>query len=626
MFYKELCLLFIEVKKWENLALKLNVNKKKRHEVAQVKIALNKAILIEQKKLSEIELNIANESIKNQNVVEGSLASIDKNIDTQILSTLSENGNQQEVELVIDFNPSWVFIFKQNKKGLSTIKQFETLGKTLPFDLTIDAVSNNFELGQQYKAVAYLKHPKEDKSTPTTVVRFTYEGNPEILIQVMNQKSQELEEQLDENDKHYKQITKKREKIQLLLNDKHNFVLETTKNNTNILIEDFCDFCNKTLSYPSISGSLDTQRKLIGSASSSFVQLVLVESGKSLVRKAQRVGVIAASTRTGASIGGIYGAIIGFSAGIVIDILVNKGVEAYILDGTEDLTYKARRQKIDAILSKKKTEWRNEAEMKLKELFNSINSTTKTIFNNESIEELNAIYKDLKKYKEKTDQSIIKGAYYKSLLKNWVFTNAGDSDDPNSMAQDQDIWQESLEELFNLGELKESECDTGAAIRYQPDVYLYQIKGLMATMGMNCGLIEKLTHQHNALAKNIRDRLNAPNLDLEDKISDDCQAYETYFDEIRQKMDFSFPSNQIKIQNEKTFIDFFKFSLHSSNENFGGIVSKILNDFIKDGSSFTLELNIELKDDASSVFLSSLTWYIYKPNVKDPIKGFFSYD
>jgi hypothetical protein len=627
MFYKELRLLFIDIKKWEALSKKLNVSdtQQQQQQMAQVKLALREAILIEQKKLSELELNIANQSIKIHNVVEGTLASTNQNMDTQAILALSENNNQQEVELIIDFNPSWVFIFEQNKKGLSTIKQFETTAKTLPFDCTLDAATYNLELGKGYKAVAYLKHPKEDSAAPKTVVSFTYDGSQEILVQVMNKKSQELEDQLDENDAHYKQITKKREKIQLLLNEKHNMVQGIINNNTNLLIEEFCDFCDKTLTYPSIPGSLDTERKFIGSVSSSFTQNLLVESGKKLVGTAKKIGFVAVTTQTGASVGGVYGAIIGFSAGIVLDILVNKGVEAYVLDSTEDLTYKARRQKIDAVVSKERGKWKAEAVQKTDQLLSSTNSSTSTIFNNESLEELNLIHKELKQYK-KEEKPLIKGDYYKELLTNWVFTNANDSDDSN--IQDNDIWQESLEKLFELGVLKESDCDTGPAIRYQPDVYLYQLKGVLAIMGMSCGLIEILTNNHNLLTKDIRDRLTNPNSSpsLENAIADDCQAYDTYYDEISQKMSFTISSNEIKVQDKKRFVDFFKFSLDSSNENFSGIVSKMLNEFIQDGANFTLDLEINLKKDASSVFFSNLRWFIFKPNVKDSIKGIFSYD
>lgn len=623
MFYKELRLLFIEIKKWEAIAAKSDVSKSQKEQIADVKMTIREAILVEKKKLSELELNIADASVKNHNVVEGSLVSTDQNMDTQAILALTENNNQQEVELVIDFNPSWVFIFAQNKGGLSTIKQFETTGNTLPFDLTIDTATYSLELGKGYKAVAYTKHPNEDDTAPKISVPFTYDGSPEILVQVMNRKSQELEDQLDENDQHYKQITKKRKQIQLLLNEKHKVIQQTINYNTQTLINEFCDFCDKTLTYPSISGSLDTQRKLIGSVSSSFTQIFLVESGKKIIDKAQSIGVIAAAARTGASIGGVYGAIIGFSAGVVLDILVNKGIEAYVLDSTEDQTYKARRLKIDAIVSEKRIKWQTEADQKIEKLLTSINTTTSSIYNNESIEELNAIHKELKQYK-KEEKPLIAGAYYKELLKNWVFTNANDSDDSN--IQDNDIWQDSLEQLFKLGELKKSDCDTGPAIRYQPDVYLYQMKGVMALMGINCGLIEKLTQNHNALTIDIRDRLMNSTSDLERSIADDCQAYDTYYDEICQKMSFPIPCNTIKVQDQKAFVDFFKSSLDSSNENLSGIVSKILHDFMQEGTAFTLDLEITLKKDASSVFFSDLRWFLSKPNLKDVIKGFFSYD
>lgn len=91
-------------------------------------------------------------------------------------------------------------------------------------------------------------------------------------------------------------------------------------------------------------------------------------------------------------------------------------------------------------------------------------------------------------------------------------------------------------------------------------------------------------------------------------------------------MSFPIPCNTIKVQDQKAFVDFFKSSLDSSNENLSGIVSKILHDFMQEGTAFTLDLEITLKKDASSVFFSDLRWFLSKPNLKDVIKGFFSYD
>lgn len=531
------------------------------------------------------------------------------------LQQSAQQSGQQIVELLVPFAPAWVRLLTAAN---STVYLVEKTGEATPFDITLSAQQLALELGATYKAVAYKRTENDPERQ---VISFVYDGSPEVLLEVKNQQSKDDETNSQQQTRQLKQAKALRAKITQILLKKSGVLSKTINKNTKHIVDDLRAFFDITAAYPSIDSDVDTQRKIFAATTSTFANEMVATGGKKAVSLFASFSSTLSSTAIGASNGGFYGAAAGFLVGVILDVVVNKTLEAYVLDATEATTHAKRQALFKKKLNEQISIIRTEAGERISEILEQAQDIIKEEFQTDDIAELKAILKRVKAFKTKT--VVQKGQYLKVLLKNWTFTHAGNDSDDSGQGVDPSSWDNAVKKLKTLDGLKKKykkNKDLDNVLECQVDVYLYQIRGIILASGLSNDYIQQLEQTHQKQEKHLRKLLQEgpdtpqETADYEQLTSKEtnknCTPYDLFYDFIKDNCHYKTTNSALNGADIQQVITFLSKSHTPTDSASSTLLQQVLNDYQQPGIQFTLSIYPSLVYDAHSIFLERLSWSI----------------
>lgn len=520
--------------------------------------------------------------------------------------------DHQEVEVIVDFIPQWLLLFN---KGMSPIHQVDLGGKPTPINLRLspDQLPQPLVKGESYQAVAFKEYPKENKRTTRASTPFQYDGSPELLVQIMNKVSKGLEEELELSQKEQKQVNKLRERIIKLSLNKLEKAQKIVQHNTDIMVDDFARYWEIIAEYPATGAEWSAHRKVFAAVSSSFTDAFIQEGGKKVIRKAVDTGIITFFTGAGTAVAPVYGTIVGFGIGVVVDVFVNMGLETYVFSSTAEDDYEARSNKIREHVEAQKETWKADVQQEIDEFFDALQAVNSDIFKIEDIKRLQDIHQSIKDSPVQGEK-LKKGQYLNPLLKNWTFTRAGDDGDDPSNGTNEIAWTKAVEKLQQNNVLPTYKGEEGN-ISNQVDVYLYQLRGLWPKMGLTCGFLPHVEATHKKHYDYIttlltkgpstdQERLDYSDIELES--NGGCAPFDKFFQLIKPAVAYRAYNEELKVSNEQQFLNMLTLTMHDSKQRktLKLLIARRHDERIK----YTILWSPQLVYTTNSIFMKSLNW------------------